>query len=150
VDTLSLVPQIELSAERLTARTALLARALWLFSYERCVTVDRHARRVTIETRRLWAWCTTRVISFEDVARIVYRSAAPPSADSAFFLISLALRSEHLELPLFAVWEQQPREPDLLDELAGTRSDPRRIGDEAAGSVVALLREYLGVPIAAH
>jgi hypothetical protein len=154
VDTLSLVPHIEVSTERLRARTALLAQALWLFSYERRVTVDRSARRVTIGTRRLWAWSTTRVVRFDDIARIVYRCVAPPSADSALFLISLALRSEHVELPLFTVWEEQPREPDFLDRLdelaTGAPADPGRIGDEAAGGVVALLREYIGAPVAAH
>ena len=154
VDSLSLVPHIEVSAERLRARTALLAQALWLFSYERRVTVDRPARRVTIDTRRLWAWGTRRVVRFEDIARIVYRCVAPPSADSALFLISLALRSEHVELPLFTVWEEQPREPDFLDRLdqlaTGAPNDPSRIGDEAAGRVVALLREYIGAPVAAH
>ena len=154
VDSLSLVPHIEVSAERLRARTALLAQALWLFSYERRVTVDRPAQRVTIDTRRLWAWGTRRVVRFEDIARIVYRCVAPPSADSALFLISLALRSEHVELPLFTVWEEQPREPDFLDRLdqlaTGAPNDPSRIGDEAAGRVVALLREYIGAPVAAH
>jgi hypothetical protein len=154
VDSLSLVPHIEVSAERLRARTALLAQALWLFSYERRVTVDRPSRRVTIDTRRLWAWGTTRVVRFEDIARIVYRCVSTSSADSALFLISLALRSQHVELPLFTVWEEQPREPDFLDRLdelaTGSRADPARIGDEAAGRVVALLREYIGAPIAAH
>jgi hypothetical protein len=150
VDSLHLSPHIEASTARLCARTALLARLLSLFSYERRVTVDRHARRVTIETRRLWAWCTTRVISFEDIARIVYRAVATPRANVAVFLISLSLRQTRAELALFTVWEEQPCEHDFLDELAGVHDDPSRIGDEAAGRVIALLREYIGAPVASH
>jgi hypothetical protein len=75
---------------------------------------------------------------------------------SAFFLIAIAIK-EHPddrhardELTLFSVWEQQPRELDWLDRLAGVRDDTNNIGDERAGAIVDILREYLQVPIATH
>jgi hypothetical protein len=72
------------------------------------------------------------------------------TSDSALFLISLALKEPDEELPLFTVWEQQPLESDWLDRLAGDRAGGNDIGDEAAGRVVALLREFIGVPIASR
>jgi hypothetical protein len=48
------------------------------------------------------------------------------------------------------VWEQQPREPDLLDKLAGLRQDPYRIGDESSRAIAEILHEYIGVPISSH
>lgn len=76
--------------------------------------------------------------------------------DSAFFLIAIAIKSSvhdrHTrdELTLFSVWQQQPRESDWLDKLAGVRNNVYSVGDESAGAIVKLLREYLGVPVASH
>jgi hypothetical protein len=161
---LSLAPSFEVSTDRLHGCTSWLVRLLWLFSYARCVTVSRGSNHVIIATRRLWLWRTVRLIRFDQVSRIVYRAQAIPSfsvwrwlsldnsdtSDSALFLISLALKDRGEELPLFTIWEEQPQTGDWLDRLAGDRVDAPEIGDEAAGSVVDLLREYLGVPIAGH
>lgn len=157
---LYLAPSFEVTAHRLHGCTPWLARLLWLLSYCRCVTVDRRLGRMTIATRRLWLWRTVRRIRLDQVSRIVYRAQALPSlnplrylsfndsdaSDSAFFLISLALKDSADELPLFTIWEQQPRDADWLDELAGLRAVPE-VGDEAAGRVVELLHKYIGAPI---
>jgi hypothetical protein len=159
---LSLAPDLEVSADRLHGCTARLARVLWLFSYARCVTVNRRSSHVIIATRRLWLWRQVRLIRFDQISRIVYRALAIPSldvwrylsledsdtSDSALFLISLALTDGGEELPLFTVWEEQPQPGDWLDELAGDQAAAPQIGDEAAGRVVELLSRYIGVRIA--
>jgi hypothetical protein len=162
MDPLRLTPKLDVTADRVSGCTPWLARLLWLFSYGRCVAVDRRARHVRIVTRRLWAWRSERVVRFEHIGRIVYRAQALPSfslwrffmsdsaTDCAFFLISLALKDRGDELPLFMIWEEQPHKTGWLDRLAGAGADETRIGDEAATSIVALLREYIGVPIAQH
>jgi hypothetical protein len=161
---LSLAPILEVSADRLHGCTSWLARLLWLFSYARCVTVNRRSSRITIATRRLWLWRTVRRIRFDQVSRIVFRAQAIPSldvwrylsldnsdtSDSAFFLISLALKDSAEELALFTVWEEQPEAGDWLGGLAGGDAEAPAIGDEVAGTIVELLRSYLGVPIAGH
>ena len=158
---LYLAPTFKISAGRLHGCTHWLARLLWLFSYCRCVTVERRLRRLTISTRRLWLWRKDRRIRFDQVLRIVYRAQRIPSlnvlrylslsdsdtSDSALFLISLALKDTDEELALFTVWEQQPRDSDWLDVLSGNRTVPD-IGDEAAGAIVELLQQYIGVPVA--
>lgn len=162
MDSLRLTPKLLVTPDRLSGCTPWLAQLLWLFSYARCVSVDRHRRQVRIVTRRLWIWSSERVVSFDEIGRIVFRAQAVPSlslwrfllsnsssAESAFFLISLALKSEN-ELPLFMVWEEQPRGSGWLERLAGAPADEARIGDEAASAIVALLREYIGAPIAQH
>lgn len=142
-----------------------------LFAYCRTVTVDRRRQQVLVSTRWFWFWSRDRTIPFDRVGRIIYWAQELPSLspwrylfvlgqssdihDSAFFLISLAIkdapedRRAHEEITLFSVWEQLPRERDWLDQLAGVR-DTRRVGDETSGAIVALLREYLGVPVASH
>jgi hypothetical protein len=164
MNALSLSPNFEVSADRLHGCTSWLVRGLWLFSYARCVTVSRGSSRVTISTRRLWLWRTVRRIRFDQVSRIVFRAQAVPSldvwrylslddsamSDSAFFLISLALKDSGEELPLFTVWEEQPEPSDWLGDLAGGGVGAPVIGDETAGRVVGLLQRYIGVPIAGH
>ena len=159
---LSLAPTFQITADRLHGCTPWLARLLWLFSYARCVTVNRGSSHIIIVTRWLWLWRKVRMLRFDQVSRIVYRAQAVPSldvwrylslessdaSDSAFFLISLALKDGGEELPLFTVWEEQPEPRDWLDELVGDQTDEHRIGDEAAGTVVELLQKYIGVPIA--
>jgi hypothetical protein len=162
VDTLSLSPKFVVHEQRLLGRTPWLVRLLWLFSYDRSVVVDRGLDRVSIATQRLWLWRRTRTVVFSDVSRIIYRAQGIPSlsllrlvfgngdgAESAFFLISLALRNGE-ELELFTVWEQQPRAHDWLDRIAGVPAAVDSIGDEAAGAVVELLRTYIGVHVAQH
>lgn len=160
---LYLSPKLEVSADRLHGCTPWLARLLWLFSYCRCVTVSPRLSHLIISTRRLWWWHNVRLIRFDQVSRIVYRAQTIPTlnfwryfsfddsaiADSALFMISLALKDEE-ELALFTVWEQQPLAPDWLDELAGDHAEAPELGDEAAGTVVELLRKYIGVPIREH
>ena len=164
MDVLRIAPNIDVDTDQLQGCTAWPVRALWLFSYVRRVTVDRRRQHVIVATQWLWFWQRTRVIPFGNVSRIVYRAQALPSlsfwrylsldesdaADSAFFLISIALKSDSTEVPLFTVWEEQPREPDLLDKLAGIRQNPYRIGDESSCAIVEILRKYLGVSISSH
>jgi hypothetical protein len=167
MDPLSIAPKIDIGTDRVYGCTSLAAQLLWLFSYRRSVTVNRRTQQVTVTTRMLWVWQRVRVIPFSRISRIIFRAQTLPtlsfwrylspdaSSDSAFFLISIALKDELSgrdadELALFTVWEQQPRAPDLLDKLAGVRQDLYRVGDEASTAIVQTLREYLGVPIASH
>jgi len=170
MDTLRVVPTIEVESDRVRGCTPWVAQLMVLFAYRRHVTVDRRSRQVRVITRWFWFWEHGRYIPFERVCRIIYRAQGMPAlsparylsmrggdlCDSAFFHISLAIkdnvddRRPSDELVLFSVWEQQPRADDWIDRLAGIRHDPRRIGDESSGAIVALLKEYLGVPIGTH
>jgi hypothetical protein len=154
-----IAPHLTVAADRIHGCTPWLVRLLTLFAFGRCVTVNRKQRHVIVATRRFWVCRHVRVVSFDRVVRIEYRAQALPAlapwrylslsqsgqADSALFFISLVLENERDELYLFTVWESQPREPDWLDRLAGEPPSQPRIGDEAAGEIVALLREYLAV-----
>jgi hypothetical protein len=157
---LSLKPRLVMTAEALQGCTPWLARALWLFSYQRCVKVTPRLAHVIVSTRRLWWLRQVRVIGFGEVSHIVLRALPAPTLSlwrylsdagpaSALFLISLALKDAS-EVQLFTVWQAQPRQRDWLDRLAGSDPDDGRIGDEAAGELVALLRRYIGVPIGSH
>jgi hypothetical protein len=170
MDLLNVVPRIEVKADQIQGSTAWIAQLLVMFAYCRRVTIDRHRQRIRVETRWFWFWTLARTIPFDQVSRIIYRAQGLPSlspmrylslrnldvCDSAFFLISIAIKSTpddrhpRDELTLFSVWEQQPREPDFLDRLAGIRQNPSRIGDESAGAIVKVVHEYLGVPVASH
>lgn len=167
MDLLRVAPNIEVKPDHIHGCTAFAAQLLVLFTYRRCVTVDRHRQQVLVTTRWFWFWHSSQSIPFDRVSHIIYRAQGLPSlsparyltssdvCDSAFFLISIAVkdaaedRHAHEELTLFTVWEQQPRERDWIDKLAGIRSNAS-LGDECAGAIVDLLREYLGVPIASH
>jgi hypothetical protein len=166
---LRIAPKIEVKGDRVSGCTPWLAQALVLFFYNRAVIVDRHRRHVLVATRWFWLWQVTRTIPFDRIARIVYRAQGMPSfspyrylsirntdlCDSAFFFISIAVkdsaqdRRAHDELGLFTVWEQQPRDRDWIDQLAGINTNTR-IGDETSGAIVDILHEYLGVPISSH
>jgi hypothetical protein len=162
MELLRLAPTINIGNGRLEACTSGFAQLLWLYSYCRCVRIERERRQITILTRRLWCWRRLRVVGFDHVSGILYRAQGLPALspwrllsldsnpDSALFFISLALRHERHEVPLFMVWQQQPRPADWLDRLAGGAAPAAAIGDEAAGRVVSLLREYIGVPIGGH
>ena len=168
MDFLRVAPKIEVNSDQVHGCTAALARLLVLFAYVRCVTVDRHRQQIKVTTWWFWLWKVERVIPFERVGRIIYRAQGLPSlsparylrttdvCDSAFFLISIAIKASaddrhpREELTLFSVWEQQPRRLDWIDRFAGVRTNHTRVGDETAGAIVDVLREYLGVPIASH
>jgi len=169
MDLLCVAPNIEVESDRLYGCTPWVARLLVLFTYNRAVTVDRRRRQVLVTTRWFWLWKAERTIPFDRRSHIIYRAQGLPSlspyrylslrntdvCDSAFFLISIAIKDAaddkraHRELTLFTVWEQQPRQRDWIDKLAGIRTDTR-IGDETSGAIVDILHEYLGVPIASH
>ena len=160
--TLSLAPRIVVTDDQLRGCTPWMARLLWLFSYGRCINVNRRLAHLIVSTRWLWFARRVRVVRFDEVARIAFRAQAIPSlhpwrfmfedaaSDAALFFISLVLKERGAELPLFAVWEEQPRPADWLDRLAGTERDAAEIGDEAAVTVVELLSRYIGAPIASR
>jgi hypothetical protein len=133
----------------LRGQTGWVVRLLGLFSYMRSVDVDRNRARITIRTAWLWIFQKDRVIGFDQVRRIVCQVQTNLPSDFALFFISLVLLDGR-EFPLFTVWEQQPRERDWLDKLAGQPRTDLLVGDEASVSIIDLLREYLGVPIARH
>jgi hypothetical protein len=154
-----IAPRIDIAADSIHGCTPWVVRVLWLFAFCRCVTVDRRLQNVIVSTRRFWWWTRMRVVRFEQIERVAYRAQAVPVLapwrylslketghfDSALFFISLVLVDDGAELPLFTVWERQPREHDWLDRLAGVPQAAPRIGDESAGRIVALIREYLGL-----
>jgi hypothetical protein len=170
MDLLRVAPNIEVESDRVHGCTPWAAQLLVLFSYSRCVTINRRQQQVLVTTRWFWFWVSARRIPFDRVSRIIYRAQGLPSfspwrylfqptadlSDSAFFLISIAIKAAASdrrstdELTLFTVWEQQPRDADWLDKLAGLQQNPYRIGDECSGAIVDILHEYLGVPIASH
>jgi hypothetical protein len=144
---LYLAPDLEVSADRLHGCTPWLVRALWLFSFCRCVTVSRRLNHLIITTRWLWLYRAQAIPSLSIWRYLSLDGSA--LSDSALFMISLALKHSEEELPLFTVWEEQPTgESDWLDELAGERTATPEIGDEEAGSVVEMLRKFIGVRIA--
>ena len=169
---LHIAPKIDLNSDQIQGSTPLAAQFLTLFAYCRTVTVDRAKQQVVVTTRWFWYWSVRRTIPFDRVGRIIYRAQGLPSLspmryvtaylrgadlfDSAVFVISIAIkdsaddRRARNELMLFSVWAQQPRASDWIDKFAGVRVDPYQVGDEAAGAIVDLLRDYLGVPIASH
>ena len=164
VSALSITPQLIVGVDRLQSRTASFARALWLYSYDRQITIDRLVRKITIDTKLAWFSRRRTSVSFDRVRRIVLRaqklpgmgllSVPPfsllPGADSAFFVISLALDNSADELALFTIWQEQDGDGGWLDSLVSSETDSASLGDESAERVVALLREYLGVPVASH
>ncbi|HET8695845.1 MAG TPA: hypothetical protein VFO94_00070, partial [Gammaproteobacteria bacterium] len=159
---LSIAPRFELSTDKLHGCTPWLARVLGLFSYCRCVTVNRPLSQLVVRTRHFWLWRRLRIVRFDQVSRIVFRAQAIPAlgfwrylsigsaaaADSALFMISLALKDSDEELPLFTVWQQQPDEGDPLDREAADPVQAAEIGDEVATRVVDLLSKYIGVRVA--
>lgn len=160
----SIAPKLLVSPTCLRARTPVVARALWLFSFDRQVIVDRGLARVTIATRRFWVWREQRVIPFDRVNRIVLRAQAfsgfaflstisfgfLPGADAALFLISLGLTGGVEEINLFTVLEDESDDSDWLDALTSEQPESVRLGDEGASEIVNHLRSFLGVPVASR
>jgi hypothetical protein len=166
---LHIAPKLEVKPDHISGGTPWVAQLLVLFFYSRAVLVDRKRQRVVVKTRWFWIWNVERTVPFDRVARIVYRAQGLPSlslarylslrntdmCDSAVFYIAIAIKDAaddkraRTELMLFSVWEQQPRDPDWIDRLAGIRTNTQ-IGDENSGAIVDILHEYLGVPVASH
>ena len=156
-----LVPLLEVTDERIHGCAPRLVRMLTLFSFSRCVAVNRRLRHVIVETRRLWWLRTRKVVDFQQIEHIVYRAQLMPAfnlrlssagerpsgSQSAVFFIGLALKETSDEVHLFTVWERQPGSATLVDILAGVQRDDARVGDEASVRIVTLLQEYLGVPV---
>ena len=153
-----LVPKLTVTEHRIHGCAPWLIRTLLLYSFNRCVTVDR-GHRVTIETRHLWFWRRSRIVSCDRIVKVLFRAQRMPGIgvslsdddsdgpETAVFFIDLALKAPREEVRLFTVWQRQPREPDFLDRLAGVNSAEPRLGDEEGVRLVTLLRQYLGVPI---
>ena len=154
-------PELELTDDRWHGCTPLAARALWLFSYRRCVTVSRSAGLVRIDTRRFWVMTSTRTIRIEDIARIVCRAQGLPTvwrpwyalaggsmvdSDVALYYVALSLRRTEEEVPLFTLLESLPMPDGVVTKLTGG-SDGDRVGDEGVARLVTQLHDYLGLPI---
>ena len=153
-------PELKLTDYSWHGCTPLAVRILWLFSYRRCVTVDRRVGQVRIETRRFWFASSTRTFKTDKVAGIVCRAQALPTGfplwralaldrplvdtDVAFYYVALRLRDSADEVPLFTVVESLPVADGPLTRLTG-ESDGDRIGDEGTTRLLSQLREYLGL-----
>lgn len=153
-------PELKLTDYSWHGCTPLAVRMLWLFSYRRCVTVDRRVGQVRIETRRFWFASSTRILRTDQVAGIACRAQALPTGfplwrifaqgrpmldtDVAFYFVALRLRDSADEVPLFTVLESLPVEDGPFTQLTGD-SDGDRIGDEGATRLLTQLREYLGL-----
>jgi hypothetical protein len=154
-------PELALTEHRWHGCTPLALRVLSLFSYRRCVTVDRVRREVRIATRRFWFFSHIRKVRLDEVERLVCRAQAMPTgfplwrvfsigggpmvdSDIAFYYFALRLRQSSEEVPLFTVLESLPVEDDWMTRVTG-ESDGDRIGDEGATHLLDQLREYLGL-----
>lgn len=163
MSTLSITPQLTVSADRIEARSAEFARVLCLYAFDRHITIDRVGRRVIIDTQRLWFSRRRVVVSFDQVKRIVLRAGTMPGggllsipplsllpgADAAFFVVSLAIDKSVDELALFTIWQEQDGD-DWLDSVVSDGTETVTLGDESSSKVVTLLRQYLGVPVSSH
>ena len=153
-------PEVELTDYRWHGCTPLAVRILWLFSYRRCVTVDRRRGHVCIDTRRFWFFSKAQIVDAGRVTRIVCQAQALPTgfplwrlfavdrsmvnSDVAFYYVALRLRDSSDEVPLFTVIESLPATVGPLTRLTGG-SDGNRIGDEGATRLLTQLRDYLGL-----
>jgi hypothetical protein len=161
---LSISPKLDVRPDRLNGRTPWVVRALWLFSYDRRVTVDRARRQVSVTTRRFWIWRNRRVIPFDRIDRIILRAQElpgfglfgfltlwmAPGATSAFILIALGLAEGKDEFLLFTIWEVEPDDPAWLEALTAASAGDGASVDEGMQSIVRLLQEYLAVPVSSH
>jgi hypothetical protein len=155
---LALTPRFAISSDRLSGCTPWVARLFTLFSYGRCIAVNKRLGHLIVSTRRFWFAQDARVINFDHISHIVYRAQALPSlapwryltdddafsSGWAFFVVALALKDDE-EVQLFTIWQAPPREPDTLDRLAGDDDIGQDIGDEVAGRFVEALSKMTGV-----
>jgi hypothetical protein len=153
-------PELRQSEDRWTATTPLIARALWLFSYRRRVTIDRRRGQLRIDTWRFWLAASTRVVPIARIERIVCEAQALPtgfsllrffygpglgfSTDLAMYYIALRLRDDGTELPLFTLIESQPADDGVLARLTGA-ADETRTGDEGVARFLTELHTCLGL-----
>lgn len=161
---LSISPRLDVRPDRLSGRTPWVARVIWLFSYDRSVTVDRARRQVSVATRRFWIWRHRRVIAFDRIDRIILRARElpgfgvlgfltlwmAPSTTSSFVLVALGLAGGKDEFLLFTLWELERDDPAWLDALTSTPADGDGTVDEGMQVMVRLLQEYLAVPVSSH
>lgn len=108
---LSVEPRVWVEGDTLRGRASLLLRLLSLFSYDRCLTVDRVARTVTVDSRWLWFSQQTHTVRFEEIARIEYKFASIGTSWSfgvgrtnqlESFSVNLVLQGEPEPLRLFS------------------------------------------------
>jgi hypothetical protein len=153
-------PELVLTDYRWHGCTPLFVRILWLFSYRRCVTVDRNRALVEIETRWLWFLRSSRSVAFARIERLVCEAQSLPTGfplwrafaldrplietEVAFYCLALKMRDSGDEIPLFTVLESLPTDGGSLERLAGDTSGPR-IGDEGTTRLMAQLQDYLGL-----
>ncbi len=161
---LSISPRFDVQPDRLSGRTPWVARVIWLFSYDRRVTVDRARRQVSVATRRFWIWRRRSVIAFDRVDRIILRARElpgfgllgfltlwmAPSTTSSFVLVALGLADGNGEFLLFTLWELERDDLAWLDALTSTLAGGEATVDEGIQDVVRLLQEYLAVPVSSH
>lgn len=157
--TLSVAPRFSITKDRLHGCTSWFLRALTLFSYGRCLSVNKRLGHLIVSTRRLWIYEKVRVINFDQIENIVYRAQAVPSlvpwrylSDDtaggwAFFIVNLALKGEEDEVPLFTLWQTQPRRPDIFDRLSGDTNTDTSLGDESARALIDSLTDLTGADI---
>jgi len=156
---LALTPRFLISADRMHGCTPWLARLFTLFSYGRCVSINKNLKHLVVATRKFWISQDVRIINFDRISHIVYRAQSLPSlapwryladADAyrsgwAFFIVALALKDDDQEVQLFTIWQAPPRESDLLDRLAGDSDLDQDVGDEAATRLIESLSSMTGV-----
>lgn len=161
---ISISPRLDVRPDRLSGRTPWVTRAIWLFSYDRHVVVDRARRQVAVATRRFWFWRHRRVVAFERIDRIILRAHElpgfgllgfltlwmAPSTTSSFALVALGLAGERDEFLLFTLWELGPDDPAWLEGLTSAAAGDAATAEEDMQTVVRLLQEYLAVPVASH
>jgi len=108
---LSLKPRVWVEGGNLMARTGWLVRFLSLFSYSKLVAVDKSTQYVTITTKRLWGFTSSKVIPFGRIERIDYSFGSMMTDWSLFqgetdrlesFTISLMLDDPHEKVKLFS------------------------------------------------
>lgn len=157
--TLTVAPRFSITENRLQGCTSWFLRALTLFSYGRCLSVNKRLGHLIVSTRRAWLHTDIRVIGFDSIDYIVYRAQALPSlfpwhylsddgsAGWAFFIVSLALKGEEDEVPLFTLWQSQPRSPDLIDKMMGDEDTDKFLGDESARTLIDSLHSLTGAGI---
>jgi hypothetical protein len=70
---MSISPKVSWDGDRLLARTSLVWQVLLLGSWRKDVTVDPHARTVTLSWQYLWGLRRERTIGFDEISHVEYR-----------------------------------------------------------------------------